>query len=223
VRDPWRVLIIEDDPDVAYVTSRVVEAMPRLAVVGVARSAEQGAAALARVRPDLVLLDLTLQGPADGLAWLRHARAQDAGVEVIVLTASAAASTVRTAMHFGALDYLVKPCTPERLRQALALFLSRASALQAAELDQAAVDRASRRGGARRLPKGLSEGNLAAVRDALAASPAPVTALEVSAAAHMARATAYRYLEYLHANGEVELDARHGAAGRPRKLYRVAS
>ena len=217
--EPYRVLIIEDDPQLAADHARLIAAAPRFAVVGTAASADEGAIALARARPDLVLLDIALRGE-DGLAWLRHARARRARVEVIVLSGPPTAATVRASMHLGALDYLVRPFTPERLRQALARFLDRASALQAPELDQAAVDRASlsqvRRG--RWLPKGLSPANLAAVRDALAAGVGPLSAQEVSNVAHMDRATAYRYLEYLLVNGEVELDSHRGASGRPRKL-----
>jgi response regulator of citrate/malate metabolism len=216
-------MIVEDEPEVAGVYVRALAGMSRFAVAGVARDAT-GALDLLRRRPvDLVLLDLHL-GADDGLTLLRRMRAGGSTVEAIALTASSDPASVRALLQHGAIDYLVKPFTLERLRQALGLFLSRSAALSGDVLDQAAIDRAcaSGRPARRWLPKGLEDGGVQRVRAAL--DPvAGSSATDVAGRTCMARVTARRYLEYLVAIGQATVDSEPDGPGRPRNLYRATA
>jgi two-component system response regulator DctR len=217
--DPWRVLIIEDDPVVASVHCRLVARVPGLQPIGIADTGERALNAVLRMSPDLILLDLGLPG-MDGMSLLKTLRMRGCRGEVIVITADRTAGVVRGTAHFGTLDYLVKPFTPERLRQALTAFLHRMTALREPALEQEGVDRVWRASGARRwLPKGLSQCTLADVRDVLAESPTGISAEEMAASVGMARVTVRRYLEYLVATGDAVADADIAGPGRPRKLY----
>ena len=103
-----RVLVVEDEPDVA----RLLEFHLRAAgfeviVVGTV------AAALARARadePTVILLDVMLPD-GDGFAVCRALRAEaaTAGVGVVMLTARAEAEDRITGLEVGADDYVVKP------------------------------------------------------------------------------------------------------------------
>jgi DNA-binding response OmpR family regulator len=103
-----RVLVVEDEPDVA----RLLEFHLRAAgfeviVVGTV------AAALARARadePTVVLLDVMLPD-GDGFEVCRALRAEPAtaGVGVVMLTARAEAEDRITGLEVGADDYVVKP------------------------------------------------------------------------------------------------------------------
>lgn len=217
--DPWRVLIVEDDPMVASLHSRLVARVPGMQPIGIADTGERALAAALRMSPDLILLDLGLPG-MDGLTLLRALRLKGHRGEVIVVTADRTSAVISDTAHFGTLDYLVKPFTPERLRQALSAFLHRMSALRDPALEQEGIDRVWRATGARRwLPKGLSEATLADVRSVLAQSPSGISADAVAADVGMARVTVRRYLEYLVATGEAVADAEIAGPGRPRKLY----
>ena len=83
--------------------------------------AEDGAAAIQALedRPfDLMLLDLRMPGPTDGMAVLRRARAQWPETQVIVLTAFGTVSTAVEAMRLGAFDFLEKPLeSPAAIRR----------------------------------------------------------------------------------------------------------
>lgn len=218
-RDSWQVLVVEDDAVIASLHTRLVARMPMLHSIGVARSGEEALRAVLRFSPDLVLLDLGLPG-TDGLSVLREFRVRGYGGEVIVITASRSADAVCATAHFGTLDYLVKPFTPERLRQALAAFLQRMTALRSPELEQESIDHLLRASGGRRwLPRGLSHETLSAVREALASSKTGICADTVADATGMARVTVRRYLEYLVATGEAVSDSDITGPGRPRKLY----
>jgi response regulator of citrate/malate metabolism len=217
---PWRVLIVEDDPAVAYVHRQIIARAHGFEVAATATNNQDAIAEIARTRPHLVLLDLTLRG-GDGIALLRQLRTAGSPIEVIAVTAARRADVVRSLVHLGVVDYLVKPFTPERLHQALTLFSQRLSALGRMELTQQEIDvlRASSRAGRRWLPKGLSEPALDRVRAALGTEGEPATAARVAEAAGMARVTVRRYLEYLVATQQAGSRAVPDGPGRPRKLY----
>jgi DNA-binding response OmpR family regulator len=78
-----------------------------------AATAEDAIAAAARLRPDIVLLDIMLPG-MDGLEALRHFR-DKAGLPVIFLTARRREFDQVLGLELGADDYLTKPFDPEVL------------------------------------------------------------------------------------------------------------
>ena len=218
----WRVLIVEDDPHVAVLHERMVAQMPMFTVVGVAESAEQTLGVLPSLRPHLLLLDLTLPG-ADGLSLARNLRRRADPVEVIAVTATRNAEVVRAMVHLGVVDYLVKPFSPDRMRQALGFFLRRMAAFEQGSLDQAEVDAlcASGRRVGRWLPKGLVAEKLEEVRNHIDATPGGASAEQVGEAVGMARVTARRYLEYLLTTQHVVVRLSSDGPGRPRRLYRA--
>jgi response regulator of citrate/malate metabolism len=220
-RDPWRVLVVEDDPTIASLHCRLIAKMPSLQPIGIADTGEQALRTALRMNPDLILLDLGLPG-MDGLTLLRHLRLRGCRGEVIVVTADCTAEVVSSTIHLGTLDYLIKPFTPERLRQALTAFLHRMTALRAPALEQQGIDQVWRAaGGLDMLPKGLCPTTLAEVRGVLAKSPCGTSAEDVAKSVGMARVTVRRYLEHLVATGEAVADAEIAGPGRPRKLYEV--
>ena len=67
-----------------------------------------------------MVLDLHMDGPADGLEYLVQLQKIMPGLAVVICTAKASVDTAVEAMRRGALDYLEKPFTPEQLRTVLA-------------------------------------------------------------------------------------------------------
>jgi two-component system response regulator DctR len=221
----WQVLIAEDDARTAAVYAKVIEAVSRLDVAGIVTNGEEALTLMSTRSCDLLVLDLHLVG-MDGLTLLRRLRASRSPVEVIAVTGRRDAAVVRSVIQLGAIDYLVKPFTVERLRQALGLFLNRVAALHDTMLDQAGVDRVAGAGRVPRrwLPKGLTQEGLAQVAAALDATPrVAVSSSDVAALTGMARVTARRYLEYLVAIEQASVDTHATGPGRPRKLYQATS
>lgn len=216
---PWQVLVVEDDPTIASVYQRTITAVEHLEVAGVVARGEDALAFLGRRHCDLMLLDLRLAG-MNGITLLQRSRAKGHPVEVIAVTSTRSAGAVRALAQYGAIDYLIKPFTVDRLRQSLSLFFIRASTLRKQQLDQTDVDHicASGRTTGRWLPKGLTEEGVARVRQVLA-DAGERTSGEVAEATTMARVTARRYLEYLVASGQASVDAVANGPGRPRKVY----
>ncbi len=83
-----RVLIVDDDAQLAELMARMVRAAPGVYAVDVACGGEEGWTRMQEWRPDLVLLDLVMEG-LDGLAILKLMRAdtQLRSVPVVVITA----------------------------------------------------------------------------------------------------------------------------------------
>lgn len=216
----WRVMVVEDDPAVARYHELLVERTPGFTVVGKVDSAELAIGMVERAAPDLILLDLALPG-RDGVTLLRQLRGRARALEVIAISAHRQAHVVRSTVHLGVVDYLVKPFPPERLRQALRLFVNRMSAASSPELDQSQIDvlTASGRVPRRAVPKGLDAARVQQVRRALRDMSAPVTAQELANRTQLSRVTARRYLEYLAAIGEAKVVSLPGVTGRPRKGY----
>ncbi len=113
-----RILIVDDQRTVRLSLGQAMKAEGHAA-----DTADSGRAAqlkLAEEAYDLVLLDLHLDGDADGLDHLVRLQKLSPGLAVVVCTAQASIETAVEAMRRGALDYLEKPFTPEALRQVLA-------------------------------------------------------------------------------------------------------
>ncbi|MBH9316810.1 sigma-54-dependent response regulator transcription factor AlgB [Pseudomonas aeruginosa] len=87
--------------------------------VATARSAPPAEALLQRQVFDLCFLDLRL-GEDNGLDVLAQMRVQAPWMRVVIVTAHSAVDTAVDAMQAGAVDYLVKPCSPDQLRLAAA-------------------------------------------------------------------------------------------------------
>ena len=114
---PLRTLIVDDEP-LAVERMQVICAQLRdLAVVG---TANDGGAALRLVEalsPDLLLLDMTMP-ELDGLSVARQLSRRDPRPAVIFVTAHEDFAV--EAFDLDAVDYVLKPVTPERLERAIA-------------------------------------------------------------------------------------------------------
>ena len=111
--DRRRVLVIEDDPDIAEAITYQLE---RIGVsVKVARTGEEGLEGVRR-GTDLVLLDLNLPG-MDGLEVCRMIRRQQSTAHVPIIIVSARADEVDRVLglEMGADDYVVKPFSMKEL------------------------------------------------------------------------------------------------------------
>lgn len=219
------VLIVDDDFMVAKVHSGFVAALEGFEVVGTASTGAQALEEAARLRPDLVLLDVYLPDMT-GLEVLRRLRASGSSADVVVISAARDVDSIRSALHGGVLHYLVKPFDRRtfeaRLRDYAVL---RRDLRELDEAGQGDVDRlfaASRGAGATpaTTPKGIAPETLQLVREALAAAGAEgLSATECSEATGLARVSARRYLEQLVAVKEADVRQRYGTAGRPERRF----
>lgn len=87
----------------------------------VAGEAENGAKAVekyAEVKPDLVLMDITMP-EMDGIAALKKIKAADPGAKIIMCSAMGQQAMVIESIQAGAKDFIVKPFQADRVLEAV--------------------------------------------------------------------------------------------------------
>lgn len=120
-----RILVVEDDPDIAELVRRYLEKAGFS--VETLTSGRDALAAVAARPPDLLVLDLMLPH-VDGLEICRSVRAHPAtaAIPVIMLTARADESERIVGLELGADDYIAKPFSPNELVARVRALLRRA-------------------------------------------------------------------------------------------------
>lgn len=215
-----RVLVVDDDFMVAGIHAKFVERTEGFAVIGTARTGAEALQLCAELEPDLVLLDVHLPD-ISGLDVLQRLRAGGSTVGVVMVTAERDAEAVRSALHGGAMQYLVKPfefadfaTRMQRVREAIDM-------LADGSPDQAAIDRAfgAPPTASTTLPKGLSPESAELVARALSTS-GELSAAECGKQVGLSRVSARRYLEFFVDQGRAAVRLNYGNAGRPERRYR---
>jgi two-component system response regulator AtoC len=115
VADSFRLLVIDDDPGVREYLQALMSR--RGYVVFTAEGGEEALSGLAVTRPDLITLDLVLDG-MDGLETLRRLKKRAPDVPVVMLSGHGQARQIVEAMQLGAADFLRKPFEAEELQVA---------------------------------------------------------------------------------------------------------
>jgi two-component system OmpR family response regulator len=116
----WKILVVDDDPDIRRMAALALERLGGFRVV-LAAGAEEALAHAAREAPDLVLLDVSMPG-MDGPATLRALRElpPTARVPVVFFTAVASDGEAERLLALGAVGVVPKPFDvvdlPRRLR-----------------------------------------------------------------------------------------------------------
>jgi two-component system, NarL family, nitrate/nitrite response regulator NarL len=112
-----RILIVDDHP----ITRDALAALlgqHGFSVVGEAAEGEEAIELTRRLRPQVVLLDLSMPG-LSGLEALPRLREAAPETEVVVLTASGTEENLLAAIRGGAAGYLLKSEPPERIAEFL--------------------------------------------------------------------------------------------------------
>jgi DNA-binding NarL/FixJ family response regulator len=123
-----KVLVVDDHDLVRFGTSMLLESLTEVRCeITQCRSLDDARTALAEKGPfDLVLLDLNLPD-AKGLQGLRTLLDQFPEVSFAMLTGTQDEFVIRQAQAMGAVGYLLKSWTPDRLKQALQSLLKPAA------------------------------------------------------------------------------------------------
>ncbi|MFJ2836255.1 MULTISPECIES: response regulator [unclassified Nocardia] len=216
-RTEFSVLVVDDDFRVANMHAGIVGALPGFTVGAVVNTVAAARQALAEASFDLALVDVYLPD-GSGIDLVRELRC-----DAMMLTAATESATVRAAATAGALAYLVKPFDHTVLAARLAGYGRYRRILAAPDVTARDVDAAW---------DALRPAPPAPDRAAAATSPtrelvlraaqsadAPMSAGEIATAIGISRATAQRYLAALVTTGDLRMQLRYGATGRPEQEY----
>lgn len=115
---PIRVLLVDDHAVLRAGLRALLEAEPGMVVVGEAASGEEGVQRAAELRPDVVLMDLTMPGMG-GMEATRRIVAGDSGARVLILTVHAESEYLLPVLQAGGAGYVTKMSADRDLVRAL--------------------------------------------------------------------------------------------------------
>jgi DNA-binding NtrC family response regulator len=114
---PVRILIVEDERIIGFDLRRRLARMG-YTMVAVTASGEEAIAYAHQLRPDLVLIDVQLHGPMDGVEAAQQIWTQ-AEIPVVFMSGYTTVETLARVWRTVPADYLSKPFFDDQLRAAL--------------------------------------------------------------------------------------------------------
>jgi two-component system nitrate/nitrite response regulator NarL len=114
MRDVLTLLMIDDHPLFRRGVVQLLTESSQFEVVGEASSGREGLDLAARLKPDMILLDLNMQDMS-GIEVLKAIRSRDFDTRVVMLTVSDEAADLIGALRAGADGYLLKEMDPDHL------------------------------------------------------------------------------------------------------------
>ncbi|WP_059103133.1 response regulator [Shouchella shacheensis] len=219
-----KVAVVEDDPLVAKFHRIYLEKLEGFKWVGLADTFAKAETLLKEEKSfDLLLLDVYLH-ERSGLELLKHIRAEELNVDVILITSANDQRSVQVGYRYGVIDYLIKPFTFERFQESL-LRYKKKMAQQPPSFRQEEVDRLFHsqkdKRSAYALPKGITKETKLRILKAIQRKGDWVTAAELSSFTTISHVSLRKYLHYFEENGWVRKDVVYQRSGRPLQQYRM--
>ncbi|MDY0061912.1 MAG: response regulator [Myxococcota bacterium] len=119
-----RILVVDDDPDFASASRLVLESVGHAVVT--AASPAEGLAVLAREQPDLLVLDVMMVEPDDGIVMAQSLRRSGNQIPILMLTSLPKVmgfTYVKDDEMIPVDEFLEKPVAPKRLIEAVGKLL----------------------------------------------------------------------------------------------------
>jgi DNA-binding NarL/FixJ family response regulator len=113
-----RVFVVDDHPLICQGLSMLIELEPDLTVCGTADGASSALSALPNAAPDVLVLDISLEGP-DGLDLLKIIRARTPNLPVLIFSMHDESIYAERAMRAGANGYIMKQEATAKLLAAI--------------------------------------------------------------------------------------------------------
>jgi two-component system invasion response regulator UvrY len=114
-----RVMLVDDHAVVRVGFRMLLSLNPDIEVVGEAENGEQAYHRYPEIRPDVLIMDLSMPGMG-GIETVRRLVARDEDARVLVLSAHEDTAHPKRVLKAGALGYLCKRSAPEELIDAVA-------------------------------------------------------------------------------------------------------
>ena len=223
----YSVLIVEDDPMVSMINEQYVLKGADFTIAGTCRNGNEAIEFLKSHTTDLILLDVYMP-VMDGIAVLKKIREMKISSEVIMITAANDTTTIENTMHFGVLDYLIKPFAYERFNVALEKFKIKHNLLKGSQvLDQHSLDslitanfQKEKKELNINLPKGIQRTTLNRIKIFFDQNQNWQSVDMISEELGISVVTARNYLNYLVTQKIILEDINYSTGGRPSMLYK---
>ena len=138
VNSPHRVFVVDDHPLVREGLIHLIERQPDLSVCGEAEKSTTAFEAISRLKPDVAIVDLTLEGGGSGLDLIKQLQSLNHPPLVLVLSMHDEELFAERAFRAGARGYIMKRSAPKHIIDAIQqllqgkLYMSEAFAMRMA-------------------------------------------------------------------------------------------
>lgn len=140
---PISILLVEDE---GIVARDLEETLTRLGyqIVGIASEGTQAVAMAQKLRPELVVMDVSLRGEVDGIQAARLIQ-EHSHVPIVFLTGHSDTQTLHRAVLTGPLGYLIKPFQEAELHSTIEVAIHKHRADRATRAREDALRRSAER------------------------------------------------------------------------------
>lgn len=115
----YKVLLADDEKNIVQGISSVVDwGALNTELVATAKNGIDAYEKMIAFKPDIVISDIRMPG-MDGLGLVAKSHEEFPGVQFILLSGYSEFEYARTAMHYGVKNYLLKPCSEEKITAAI--------------------------------------------------------------------------------------------------------
>ncbi len=116
--NPIHVCIVEDDPDVRHSLTQLIHGTPGFQCLGSYADAESALESLARLQPEVALVDIKLPG-ISGIDCVARLKVVSPEIQALMITVVADGQAIFEALQAGASGYLLKGTPPAQIIEAI--------------------------------------------------------------------------------------------------------
>ena len=220
----YKVLIVEDDPMVASINKTFLEKYNNLEVVDIVKSEVAVLELLEKTKIDLILCDVYL-GESNGIEILKKIRNKNILTDIIFITALNESNKIKEAIAFGAIDFLIKPYSQNRLDSAIIKFFKKNEILIKSIMIQEEYDEYfAFDSNQLEFPKGINKKTLDKIEFFLNENRKKWwNANKLSEHLNISTVTLNKYLKYLVSINKLIINTSYGEIGRPENFYKYQS
>ncbi|MDZ4533971.1 response regulator [Bacillus cereus] len=217
-----KVLIVEDDPMVAMLNTHYLEQVGGFELVQAVNSVKSAIEVLEKLRVDLVLLDIFMPEET-GFELLMYIRNQEKEIDIMMISAVHDMGSIKKSLQYGVVDYLIKPFTFERFKEALTIyrekltFMKEQQKISQSELDSLILQKEKREPTVtKELPKGLTKQTLQLIWQKIESlNGRAFTTGEMAQLVGVSRVSIRKYVMFLTEIGVLENEIVYRHVGRP--------
>ncbi|MEW9110588.1 MAG: response regulator [Cytobacillus gottheilii] len=228
-----KAIIVEDDPMVSDINHQYLERF-EFEIIASVKSIPELWNILNKQIPDLILLDVYLYGET-GIDFLHDIRQKGISIPIIMITAAHDMATIKKALDFGVIDFLIKPFTYKRFSLAIEKFFQYHDLFtKHKKTDQAMLDQiligdgeiTSHTAGYQNigppsLPKGVSRLTMKKVLAAMKEYNETFSTDDIAKQVGLSRISTKKYLQFLTEIGYLTEELKYLTVGRPITVFSI--
>ncbi|MED2985418.1 response regulator [Bacillus thuringiensis] len=219
-----KVLIVENNPLIIEIYKRNLARIENFHLTAIASSIEDAIKVLDSTALDLIILEVCLSEKS-GFELLKKIRNLEKNIDVILITEARDICSIKKAIHYGVVDYLIKPFKFKRFSEALCTYREKLKFMTVHKTaNQKAIDNILLTKYSNiefsELPKGLSKNTLLVVwRNILSMKGEEFSTEEMASQIGISRVSLRKYFNFMEVIGVLKVEYLYGLVGRPVTKY----